>query len=607
MRLHLYPCKARDRSNRQNLILNLLVTLCDMIEKICKEDRFAFKIELSAISVQDRTFSHLMSFMTQEDGVERWHKPTVNSIKINTDAAIFEEFNRFSFAVIVCDHAGILIEAMSKCKEGQVTPILAEAVGVKEALSWIITKVNGHGRNLIVSENFHVLRSTHVSFSSKDEIFTELSTTHLVKECGNGVVGEVEELELLDKPFVKNVGNGSVDEVEVPELRKLGEEEVLEPFLKFFKTRELGEEVCDSEESDFEEEVEKVSVEYYEPKAGDFVVGVVVSGNENKLDVNIGADLLGTMLKKEVLPLYYKEMEYLLCDTDKDVEEFMVQGKMGVVKNDEAMSGEAAPGRPVVEPGTILFAEVLGRTLSGRPLLSTRRLFSRLAWHRVRQIKQLNEPIEVRITEWNTGGLLTRIEGLRAFLPKTELINRTNKFTQLKDNVGQKIHVLVTRINEATNDLVISEKEAWTMLHLQEGTLLEGTVNKIFPYGAQIRIGETNRSGLLHISSISRARVASVSDLLAVDEKVKVLVVKSTFPDKISLSIAQLESEAGLFMSDKERVYSEAEEMAKKYRQKMPTASLARKPEQFPADTLSYEDEENLYSNWKWFKFEMDK
>lgn len=31
------------------------------------------------------------------------------------------------------------------------------------------------------------------------------------------------------------------------------------------------------------------------------------------------------------------------------------------------------------------------------------------------------------------------------------------------------------------------------MRHLQEGTLLEGTVRKIFPYGAQIRIGETNR------------------------------------------------------------------------------------------------------------------
>lgn len=249
------------------------------------------------------------------------------------------------------------------------------------------SSVNKHCRNLIVSENFPVLRSTHVSFCSKDEVLTELSTTHLGEECRNEIVEEVEELELLDKPFVKNVTNGAVDEVEVPEFRKLDEEEVLEPFLKFFKPRDLGEEVYDSEESDFEEEeVEKVSVEYYEPKAGDFVVGVVVSGNENKLDVNIGADLLGTMLKKEVLPLYYRDMEYLLCDTNKDSEDFMVRGKMGVVKNDEAMSGESAPGRPVVEPGTILFAEVLGRTLSGRPLLSTRRLFTRLAWHRVRQV-----------------------------------------------------------------------------------------------------------------------------------------------------------------------------------------------------------------------------
>lgn len=79
------------------------------------------------------------------------------------------------------------------------------------------------------------------------------------------------------------------------------------------------------------------------------------------------------------------------------------------------------------------------------------------------QIKQLNEPIEVKITEWNTGGLLTRIEviqsplssmtplqfyfsvlnrlnvvlqGLRAFLPKAELMNRVNSYTELKENVS---------------------------------------------------------------------------------------------------------------------------------------------------------------------------
>jgi small subunit ribosomal protein S1 len=73
---------------------------------------------------------------------------------------------------------------------------------------------------------------------------------------------------------------------------------------------------------------------------------------------------------------------------------------------------------------------------------------------------QLDEPIEVKIYEWNTGGLLTRIEvikksiavqlqcfrsglrfastsfqGLRAFLPKFELMDRTNTFTDLKSKV----------------------------------------------------------------------------------------------------------------------------------------------------------------------------
>lgn len=42
-------------------------------------------------------------------------------------------------------------------------------------------------------------------------------------------------------------------------------------------------------------------------------------------------------------------------------------------------------------------------------------------------------------------------------------------------------------------------------------------------------------SGLLHVSNISRGEITSVSDILSVDENVKVLVVRSMFPDKISL------------------------------------------------------------------------
>ncbi|CAI9778005.1 unnamed protein product [Fraxinus pennsylvanica] len=446
-------------------------------------------------------------------------------------------------------------------------------------------------------------RRTRVPFCSKNGVLEDYTDTLLSKKTEN----EFEELELLNKPFPKQLDDGSAEEIVEIEPQKPDKDEVLETFYKFFR---LSDEENDLEDSKIEssslEESNKVSVEYYEPKPGDLVLGVVVSGNENKLVVNVGADLLGIMLTKEVLPLYDKEMEHLLCDVEKDVEDFMVRGKIGIVRNDEAVNEELKPGTPVVEPGTVLFAEILGRTLSGLPLLSTRRLVRRIAWHRVRQIKQLNEPIEVKITEWNTGGLLTRIEGLRAFLPKAELMNRVNNFTQLKENVGRRIYVQITRINVDTNDLILSEKEAWGMLHLQEGTLLEGTVRKIYPYGAQIRIGNTNRSGLLHISNITKGRITSLTDLLAVDEKVKVLVVKSMFPDKISLSVADLESEPGLFLSNKEKVFSEAEAMAKKYRQKFLATSATRKVEAPPMDGLPFENEETSYANWKWFKFERD-
>ncbi|XP_071711428.1 protein PIGMENT DEFECTIVE 338, chloroplastic [Rutidosis leptorrhynchoides] len=400
--------------------------------------------------------------------------------------------------------------------------------------------------NLHFLTKVSIFKNTHVLNCSNNELIDGFTNNQLTENNEN----EIEELGLLGKPSPKpiSVPKPPPPQVEI-EYNKPDKDEVLEPFYKFFRDgKSTGEELetSDSEQDEIvmeneeekveEEEDKKVFVEYYDPQPGDFVVGVVVSGNEYKLDVNIGADLLGTMLTKEVLPLYEKELDFLLCDFEDDNgQEFMMKGKMGVVKNEEALSGGPVAGQPVVEHGTVLFAEVLGRTLSGRPLISTRRLFRRLAWHRVRQIKQFNEPIEVKITEWNTGGLLTRIEGLRAFLPKVELVNRVNNFTELKENVGRRLYVQITRISEDTNDLILSEKEAWNAIHLKEGTLLEGTVRKIFPYGAQIRIGESNRSGLLHISNITRGQIVSVNDVLSVDEKVKVLVVKSMFPDKISL------------------------------------------------------------------------
>uniref|UniRef100_A0A0E0C423 S1 motif domain-containing protein n=1 Tax=Oryza meridionalis TaxID=40149 RepID=A0A0E0C423_9ORYZ len=316
----------------------------------------------------------------------------------------------------------------------------------------------------------------------------------------------------------------------------------------------------------------------YDPRPGDFAVGVVVSGTEARLDVAVGADRLATLLAKELLPLYRADLPTFAEAAPPR------PGSVGVVARPAAgegdrKQGERGGGRTLVPPGTVVFAEVLGRTLSGRPLLSARRLFRRLAWHRARQ-------------------------GLRAFLPKFELMDRINTFADLKNKVGCSIRVCITRLDEETNDLIISEKKAWEMTYLKEGTLLQGIVRKIFPYGAQIRIAGTNRSGLLHISNISRGRVLSVSDILKIDDEVKVLVVKSNVPDKIALSISDLESTPALFLSDKARVFSEAEEMAERYREQLPADSKnAKLDADLPGGTIPFDEEATLYANWKWFKF----
>lgn len=53
----------------------------------------AFAVLNQWTSAQDKTFDQFMGYMIQEDGHEHWQQPTMNKVKINIDAAIFEESN----------------------------------------------------------------------------------------------------------------------------------------------------------------------------------------------------------------------------------------------------------------------------------------------------------------------------------------------------------------------------------------------------------------------------------------------------------------------------------------------------------------------------------
>eukprot|EP01018_Ginkgo_biloba_P008087 Gb_24764 [translate_table: standard] len=169
-----------------------------------------------------------------------------------------------------------------------------------------------------------------------------------------------------------------------------------------------------------------------------------------------------------------------------------------------------------------------------------------------------------------------------------------------------QMSVVICKVNEETSDLIVSEKVAWEMRNFYEGNLLEGTVKRLLPYGAQVKVDGTSISGLLHISNISCARVPSVRDLFSEEEKVKVMVVRSRFPNKASFSTADLESQKGLILSDKEKVFEEAEQLAATYRSKLSSVWFMHGREACPSDLDTCDNTAKCYANWEWLQFDPD-
>ncbi|XP_060959369.1 uncharacterized protein LOC115700225 [Cannabis sativa] len=89
---------------------------------------------------QDLTFNLTVAFLTDVNGAETWAKPAENILKINVDVAIFSETATYSFARVIRDETGALVEAFTCCRSGVLQPEMVEALGVKEALSWVKRK-----------------------------------------------------------------------------------------------------------------------------------------------------------------------------------------------------------------------------------------------------------------------------------------------------------------------------------------------------------------------------------------------------------------------------------------------------------------------------------
>jgi ribosomal protein S1 len=153
------------------------------------------------------------------------------------------------------------------------------------------------------------------------------------------------------------------------------------------------------------------------------------------------------------------------------------------------------------------------------------------------------------VIETNKGGLSVEINGIRGFMPISQIdrarVENTEQF------VNQKLLCLVTDVDKEERNLIVSrralqEKEREEMRkklweELAEGQIRSGVIGNVRDFGAFVDLGGVD--GLLHVSEISWKRVPDATQILQAGQMIKVVVLKiDRETQRVSLGLKQLEA-----------------------------------------------------------------
>ena len=174
----------------------------------------------------------------------------------------------------------------------------------------------------------------------------------------------------------------------------------------------------------------------------------------------------------------------------------------------------------------------------GNILLSRKEANDVLAWEKLQQMMEDGTVVKVRIKESVPSGVVAFLEGIRAFIPASQLA--LDYVENTEEWIGKEVEAKVITVDPEKEKLVLSAKRVAKEAAIEErnhkismivpGTVMEGTVESLMPYGAFINLGN-GLSGLVHISQICEKRIKKPSEVL------------NTNDNKISLSMKALEEE----------------------------------------------------------------
>jgi len=263
------------------------------------------------------------------------------------------------------------------------------------------------------------------------------------------------------------------------------------------------------------------SHDYKTLKYGDVVDGVIMRIDRDELLIDIGSKSEGIVPSREFSSLSSEEKQAL--GVGDSVLVFVVQ-----------------PENP-----------------EGHAVVSIDRARQEKSWRKLQEIYEANEVIEAEVTNYNKGGLLVNLDGVRGFVPASQVSeirggDEASKQADMARLIGSSLPLKVIEINRHRNRLILSERQAIQerrdvmkerlIEELKEGEIRKGRVSSICDFGAFVDIGGAD--GLVHLSELSWSRVRHPGEVLKVGQEVDVYVLGINPQEKkIALSIKRTQAE----------------------------------------------------------------
>lgn len=246
--------------------------------------------------------------------------------------------------------------------------------------------------------------------------------------------------------------------------------------------------------------------------AGDTVDGKVISIKKHEILIDLGSQGVGLVPRREAS--YIKDLEL-----GADVTASVIEAEMD----------------------------------DGYVLLSLRKAVKDKGWDLVQEKMDNAETVEVTPYDANRGGLLVEYEGIRGFLPVSQLsaehyprvgsADKDEILQRLNSLVGKSIKVRILDAIKKENKLIFSEKEAIKdglaerFANLKVGDIIHGVVTGVVDFGVFVNVDGIE--GLVHISEISWERVNNPSDYVKVGDEIDAKII-AIDKERLSLSMKQL-------------------------------------------------------------------